>query len=152
MRSTVPLSILLSACAAPSRYTAGRVAATAVPRVLEQLAGVWNGRLQGCDSDAGTPFALLQGGTEGSPIVGQFAFTGSPGRPAPVQLLEASAATYVALVGPYVDPATDAQVVTVIEARMAGDRLHGTYRTQPLSGGPATTGRFVAARSQLAAA
>ncbi|MFL5578268.1 MAG: hypothetical protein ACJ79S_20130 [Gemmatimonadaceae bacterium] len=152
MRPTVPLSILLSACAAPSRYAAGRLAAASLPRALEQLAGVWNGRLYRGDADVGTPFSLLQGGTADSPVVGQFALSTAPGRPAPVQLLEASAATYVALVGPYADPVTDAQVVTVIETRKVGDRLHGTYRTQPLSGGRATGGRVVAARSRLAAA
>ena len=156
MRSTIPLAHLLSACAAPSRYAAQaayaarRAASSRVPQALANLAGIWHGRLLGDGAGGGTPFSLLQGDADDAGVVAQVAFAGAA--TAPVQLLEASATTYVALVGPYRDARSGREVVTVLEGRRVGDRLHGTYRAQPLSGGPATVGRFVAHRSCLAAA
>ena len=138
MRPTVPLAIQLATCPAPA--------------VMATLAGLWNGKLFLAGEEEGTPFSLLQDGcaSEGE-AVGRLAFTGTEATPAEIQLLEASATTYVALVGPYHDPASNAEMLTVLEARRAGNRLYGTYRARPVRGGRATEGRFVAVRSDLAA-
>lgn len=157
MLTTVPVAFPLPARAASARDATGgsptlppaRIAPA--PPVMARLAGVWNGTLYHADAAGGTPFSLLQEDTVDGAVVGRLAFTGTRMRVADVQLLEASATTYVALVGPYYDPAADAQMVTVLEGRTAGDRLYGTYRVQPVTGGRATEGRFVAMKSQRAA-
>lgn len=135
-----------------NQRSAGRVDTCPAPQVVANLSGLWKGTLFGAGDDAETPFSLHQERerAEGA-VVGQLAFTGSQAAPANVQLLEASATTYVALVGPYYDPKSNAEMVTVLEARTTGDRLYGTYSVRPLSGGRAAQGRFVAVRSARAA-
>ena len=151
MQPTVPLAIELATQSVNNR-DGGRPAMCSTPQVMNDLSGVWTGTLFLSGEEGGTPFSLQQGGcvAEGD-SAGRLAFTGTRVAPAEVQLLEASATTYVALVGPYQDPASNAEMVTVLEARRAGDRLYGTYRVRPVTGGRATEGRFVAVRSGLAA-
>ena len=151
MRPNVPLAIRLATHAVKFR-DGGRQAMCPTPQVIDDLSGIWTGTLVLSGEEGGTPFSLQQGGcaAEGD-VAGRLDFTGAAGAAAAVQLLEASATTYVALVGPYQDPATNAELVTVLEARRAGDRLYGTYRVRPLTGGRATEGRFEAVRSKLAA-
>ena len=131
---------------------AGRASPCPAPQVMANLSGLWQGTLFRAGDEAETPFSLHQERerTEGA-VVGQLAFSGSEAAPANVQLLEASATTYVALVGPYYDPTSNAEMVTVLEARTTGDRLYGTYSVRPVTGGRAAQGRFVAVRSARAA-
>ena len=153
MRPNATLAVRLAATHVVNIRDAARAPMCAAPQVLDDLSGIWTGTLVGPGEKEGTPFSLQQGGcaTEGG-ATGRLDFTGTEGAPAEVKLLEASATTYVALVGPYQDPATNAELVTVLEARRAGDRLYGTYRVRPVTGGRATTeGRFEAVRSELAA-
>lgn len=151
MRQNVPPTIDLAASSVNIR-DGERPAMCATPQVIEGLSGTWTGTLVGSGEREGTPFSLQQGGCDaGGDATGRLAFPGAEVAPAEVQLLEASATTWVALVGPYQDPATNAELVTVLEARRAGDRLYGTYRVRPVGGGRATEGRFEAVRSELAA-
>lgn len=151
MPPTVPLAIQLTAYAAGQRG-AERVDTCPAPQVMRSLSGLWQGTLFRSGEEGKTPFSLLQEGDRArSAVVGRLAFTGTQVAPADVQLLEASATTYVALVGPYYDPTSNAEMVTVLEARRAGDRLYGTYRARPVTGGRSTEGHFVALRSPLAA-
>jgi hypothetical protein len=151
MRPNVPLAIRL-ATHAVKIHDGARSAMCPTPQVIDGLSGIWTGTLVLSGEKEGTPFSLQQGGcaVEGD-AAGRLDFTDAAGAAAEVQLLEASATTYVALVGPYQDPATNAELVTVLEARRAGDRLYGTYRVRPVTGGRATEGRFEAVRSELAA-
>ena len=152
MRSTKPLAALFTRVATTDNTLASRSVGP-LPQAVANLAGSWEGTLYLTDADIGIRFALVQGGTADDPAaVGQLAFAGGEEAPAAVQLLEASATTYVALVGPYIDPVTAMETVTVLEGRVTGDRLYGTYRARAVSGGHAIEGRFVAVRSQRAAA
>ena len=146
MRSIPPLATPIT------RAAAGRSSVGSVPQVVANLAGLWEGTLFSADADIGIPFSLRHDDTAEGAAVGQLAFTGRVSGPADDHLLEASATTYVALVGPYYDPAAAEEVVTVLEGRTAGDRLYGTYCARPVSGAHATEGRFVAVRSRRAAA
>lgn len=152
MRPTAPFAIQLVDRETTYVRDGGQGAMCPAAQVMASLSGLWSGTLFVTGEDEGTPFSLHQGGcaTEGD-VVGRLAFTGTQRAPAEVQLLEASATTYVALVGPYHDPASNAQMLTVLEARRTGDRLYGTYRVRPVMGGRTTEGRFVAIRSGLAA-
>lgn len=170
MCPSVPLSVLRSTFVASARDSrpagAGRRATTlVVPHAVSGMAGVWDGALYPNDGRAAASFSLLQSvsadaarGAGG--VIGRVAF---PGRDdsvaADVRLLEASATTYVALVGPYYDAAADAQVMLLLEARRSGDRMWGTYRVRRTteSGGRVADercvdGRFVAVRSRHVAA
>ena len=151
MRQNVPLAIRLAPHGVRI-HDGVRPAMCPTPQVMDDLSGIWTGTLVLSGENEGTPFSLQQGGcaAEGD-AAARLAFTGAGVAPAEVQLLEASATTYVALVGPYQDPATNIELVTVLEARRAGDRLYGTYRVRPVTGGRATEGRFEAVRSGLAA-
>ena len=152
MLPTIPLAIQLAHDDAVQRG-AVRLDVCSAPPAMRDLSGLWQGTVFREGETSGTPFSLVQDGDDRSPhaVVGRLAFTGAEAAPANVQLLEASATTFVALVGPYRDPASNAEVVTVFEARRAGDRLYGTYRARPTTGGRATDGHFVATRSALAA-
>ena len=152
MPPTIPLPIPLAHYDADQRGTV-RLDVCPAPPVMRGLSGLWQGTVFRAGESAGTPFSLLQEADDRSPdgVVGRLAFTGADDAPANVQLLEASATTFVALVGPYRDPASNAEVVTVLEARRAGDRLYGTYRAHPTTGGRVTDGHFVATRTALAA-
>jgi len=158
------LPIVKRATHAPSHETANetenarpphdRVDGCPAPQVMSNLSGLWKGTLISAADDAETPFSLHQEKeqTEGA-VIGRLAFAGPQPASADVQLLEASATTYVALVGPYYDPASNAEMVTVLEARTNGDRLYGTYSVRPSIGGRRTAqGRFVATRSSSSAA
>jgi hypothetical protein len=151
MRQNVPLTISIAASGV-NNHDGGRPTMCPAPQAVEGLTGTWTGTLVLSGEGTGIPFSLQQGGcaAEGD-AAGRLDFTGTAGARVEVQLLEASATTYVALVGPYQDPATNAELVTVLEARRAGDRLYGTYRVRPVDGGRATEGRFEAVRSERAA-
>ena len=146
--NVVPLAIRLATEGVKVR-DGNRAPMCSTPQVMDDLSGVWTGTLVLSGENEGTPFSLQQGGcaTEGG-VTGRLDFTGTQGAPAEVKLLEASATTYVALVGPYQDPATNAELLTVLEARRAGDRMYGTYRVRPVTGGRATEGRFEAIRTE----
>lgn len=156
MCPTLPITNLRSTRSQHARDSHGRRAAVMVPLPLSGFAGVWEGALYRDGSAVGLPFSLLQSvvaDASGSGGVGHVAF---PGRDdsvaADVTLLEASATTYVALVGPYYDATLDAQVVMLLDARRAGDRMTGTYRVRVVAGGHCVDGHFVAVKSRRAAA
>ena len=150
MRPNVPLAIRL-ATHPVNIHDGGRPGLCATPQVMDDLSGIWTGTLVLSGEREGTPFSLQQGGCAADgDAVGRLDFRDAAGARAEVQLLEASATTYVALVGPYQDPATHTELLTVLEARRAGNRLYGTYRVRPVTGGRATEGRFEAVRSEAA--
>ena len=155
MCPTLPITTVRPWQSTRARELHGRRAAT-VPRPISDFAGVWEGALYPDGSAAGLPFSLLQSvvvDASGGGGVGRVAF---PGRDdsvaADVTLLEASATTYVALVGPYYDASFDAQVVMLLDARRSGERMVGSFRVRVVAGGRCVDGRFVAVKSRRAAA
>lgn len=96
--------------------------------VVAALAGSWRGRLQDAPG-AVESFNLERATTERVP--GQvFLFTTPAGVAAGVRLLEAADRAFVAMVGPYFDPAEGAMVVTVLEGTCEPDRLEGAFHTR----------------------
>ena len=152
----LPITGLRSTKSAHARDLVGRHASN-VPLPLSDFAGVWEGALYRDGSAVGLPFSLLQSvvadASRGGGGVGRVAFAGRDDSvAADVTLLAASAATYVALVGPYYDAAFDAQVVMLLDARRSGDRMTGSFRVRVVAGGGCVDGRFVAVKSRRAAA
>lgn len=168
MRPALPVVLLPTGATTPAHEPARRQpAAYVAPSLALSFAGVWDGALYADESGASVAFSLMQNGAgpqprsasadDGAaqnPIVGRAAFAGRDDAvAAAVRLLEASATTYVALVGPYYDAAADAQVVTLLDGRRSGERMWGTFRTRPVAGGAAAVeGRFVAVKTLRAAA
>jgi len=156
MCPALPAAVLLSTHAEPARERTGRRLAAAVPQVVSGFAGVWNGVLYRDEHEAGVPFSLLQNvvvDARSGGAVGHVAFaTNRDSVAAEVRLLEASATTYVALVGPYYDADAGAQVVALLEARRAGDRMWGSYQVRAVEGGYCVGGSFVAVKARRAAA
>ena len=97
-------------------------------KVVTALAGSWLGRLQDAQG-AAESFNLEQESLERVP--GQvFLYTTPTGVAAGMRLLEASDRSFVALIGPYFDPAEGAMVVTVLEGGCEPGRLEGTFHTR----------------------
>ncbi len=102
-----------------------------LPGVARALTGAWRGRMFRAGEDAGTPFTLIRRPTADATVAGRFLFFATKDvAPTGVKLLEASHSSFVALVGPYYDPAEDAEVVTVLEGRRVGEELQGTFVTR----------------------
>ena len=118
------------------------------PNIVRDLAGTWRGQMLATDADVSTPFTLLRDTSADSAVIGRFLFFSTPQvAPTGVRLLEASYSTFVAMIGPYYDPAERADVVTVLEGRRQDSRLSGTFTTRLVRGmRTVRTGRFVASR------
>ena len=125
-----------------------RAAMARRPNIVRDLAGTWRGQMLASDADVSTPFTLLRDTSADSAVIGRFLFFSTPQvAPTGVRLLEASYSTFVAMIGPYYDPAERADVVTVLEGRRQDGRLSGTFTTRLVRGmRTVRTGRFVASR------
>ena len=122
------------------------------PAIMAEMAGLWRGQFMDAESSVSTPFTLIRDASVDASVAGRFLFfTSRDVPPTGVKLLEASQTTFVALIGPYYDPAENAEVVTLLEGRRDGDRLLGKYNTRLVRGWRRTrNGRFAALRSEQA--
>jgi hypothetical protein len=118
------------------------------PAIMQALSGVWRGQLMASDADVSVPFTLIRDASADAAVVGRFLFFSTRDvPPTGVKLLEASYSTFVAMVGPYFDPAQDAEVVTILEGRRVDNRLTGKFNTKLVRGWrQVASGKFVAAR------
>ena len=100
------------------------------PSAIAALAGTWRGQF--IDDDGTTEsFMLLRDSTPDSAVAGRFLFFSTPTvAPTGVRLLDANERTFVALVGPYFDPAEGAEVITVLEGVRTGKTIEGRYHTR----------------------
>jgi hypothetical protein len=117
------------------------------PSAVAALAGTWRGETID-ENGAAEPFTLLRDGSSDASVVGRFLFFATRDvAPTGVKLLEASGATFVALIGPYYDPRVNAEVVTVFEGTRNGAVLEGSFHTR-VHGWRDTirSGRFTATR------
>jgi hypothetical protein len=114
--------------------------------VVEALAGSWRGRLS--DARGGAESFNLEREALDHRVPGQvFLFTTPTGIAAGMRLLEANERTFVALIGPYFDPAEGGMVVTVLEGTCEPGRLSGTFHTRRYNWRDTLrTGHFIAAR------
>ena len=121
------------------------------PAIMQALSGLWRGQLMASDAEVSTPFTLIRDASADASVVGRFLFFSTRDvPPTGVKLLEASQSTFVALVGPYFDPAEDAEVFTIFEGRRVDYRISGRFTTRLARGRrPARSGRFVATRADL---
>ncbi|MGQ0764758.1 MAG: hypothetical protein ACT4OZ_03735 [Gemmatimonadota bacterium] len=119
------------------------------PSGLAAFAGTWRGELRGengqCES-----FTLLRDASADSAVAGRFLFYVSHEvAPTGVRLLEASASSFVALIGPYYDPRHATEMVTVLEGVRRGDELAGEFYTRVRGvRDNVRSGRFVAVRAE----
>jgi len=99
--------------------------------VVAALQGSWRGRLTDTRGSAES-FNLEREAVDQVP--GQvFLFTTPTGVAAGMRLLEAGERAFVALIGPYFDPAEGARVVTVLEGTCEPGRLTGAFHTRRYS-------------------
>ena len=152
MRSpfAVALALTLAACARPMMNVSATPPIRPDSDVAASLEGTWYGTVDANDSVGA--FSLTQLGSIDGTVVGRLAFSGSVIAPAEVKLVEATDSSYVALVGPYFDPAAETDVVARIEGRVDGDKLEGTFYAQPVAGGRMTKGKLLAVRAHAPAA
>lgn len=129
----------------PSRSDARR------PAEVAALAGTWRGEMV---DEAGNreAFTLLRDGSNDAAVAGRFLFFVTRDvSPTGVKLLEASNASFVAMIGPYFDPREDGEVVTIFEGHRDGTTIEGTFYSR-LHGWRDTlrSGRFSAKRADTA--
>jgi hypothetical protein len=100
------------------------------PSAVAALAGTWRGET--IDEQGNREaFTLLRDTSSDASVVGRFLFFATRDvAPTGVKLLEASEASFVALVGPYYDPRDDAEVVTIFEGTRRGADIQGTFYTR----------------------
>ncbi len=100
------------------------------PSELAALAGTWRGEFVP-EGGVAQPFTLIRDTSSDAAVAGRFLFFVTRTiAPTGVKLLEAANASFVALIGPYYDPAEDAEVVTVLEGTRCEGRIEGTFHTQ----------------------
>ena len=114
--------------------------------VIAALAGSWRGRLT--DTRGGAESFNLEREVMDHRVPGQvFLYSTPTGVAAGMRLLEASERSFVALIGPYFDPAEGALVVTVLEGNIEPGRLSGTFHTRRYNWRETLrTGQFTATR------
>jgi hypothetical protein len=119
---------------------------TSRPDVVAALAGSWRGRLS--DARGAAESFNLEREALDHRVPGQvFLFTTPTGIAAGMRLLEANEHAFVALIGPYFDPAEAAMVVTVLEGQCEPGRLEGTFQTRRYNWRETLrTGQFSASR------
>jgi hypothetical protein len=120
------------------------------PPIMSGLAGLWRGHLMAADENVSIPFTLIRDASVDASVVGRFLFFSTKDvPPTGVKLLEASQSTFVALVGPYFDPAENGEVVTVFEGRRVDGKISGKFNTRLVRGyRQIRTGKFVAIRAE----
>lgn len=100
--------------------------------VVAALHGSWRGRLT--DDHGEAESFNLECENRDLQVPGQVClFTTPTGIAAGVRLLEAGERAFVALIGPYFDPAEATMVVTVLEGTCEPGRLSGTFHTRRYS-------------------
>lgn len=119
------------------------------PAGLAAFAGTWRGELRG-DTGPCESFTLLRDASANSTVAGRFLFYVSHEvAPTAVRLLEASASSFVALIGPYYDPRQGNEMITVLEGIRRGDELTGEFHTRRRGARDnVRSGRFVAVRAE----
>ena len=121
------------------------------PAAISGLAGTWRGET--VDEQGNTEvFTLLRDGSSDAMVAGRFLFFATRHiAPTGVRLLEASARSFVALVGPYYDPQLNAELMTVFEGVRRGDTVEGWFYSR-MKGWrePVRSGRFKACRADTA--
>jgi hypothetical protein len=128
VRTLLCLSLVVAAACAREKPQAAVNAAT-------RYAGDWAGRSVQSASDTGVPFAShMTAGPDGT-LSGTVAFTGSDTAAVALRVVEASDSAIVFEIGPYHNPAANADAITRFEGRLAGDSLWGSYVTLPTVGG-----------------
>ena len=97
--------------------------------VIGALSGAWRGRLT--DNHGTAESFNLEREAVDHYVPGQvFLFSTPTGIAAGMRLLEAGERAFVALIGPYFDPAEATMVVTVLEGTIEPDRLTGEFHTR----------------------
>jgi hypothetical protein len=129
----------------PSRLDARRQAP------LGALAGNWRGEMILDGTGESVPFTLLRDQSSDAAVTGRFLFFATKDvAPTGMKLLEASNATFVALVGPYYCPRENADVMTVFEGTRSGDHIEGTFYTRGQNWrNTLRSGRFTATKGAL---
>ena len=114
--------------------------------VVCALSGSWRGRLT--DGHGSTESFNLEREAVEHYVPGQvFLFTTPGGIAAGLRLLEAGDRAFVALIGPYFDPAEGALVVTVLEGTCEPGRIEGEFHTRRYNWRDTLrSGRFTATR------
>ena len=149
MRSLFALSAIVAlSCARPS-LDLDTAPARPDASVASAVAGLWSGTVYESEADPGSPFTLVQVRRADGTLGGQMAFAGARIPLADVMVIEATADSYVALVGPYRSALASGDVVARIEASRVGDTLTGTLYARSVNGGRAYRGRFTAERTPL---
>lgn len=98
---------------------------------LGALSGNWRGEMILDETGESVPFTLLRDQSSDAVVAGRFLFFATRDiAPTGMKLLEASNATFVALVGPYFCPRENAEVMTVFEGTRSGDQIEGTFYTR----------------------
>jgi len=116
--------------------------------LVNDLAGAWRGRLID-DTGRAESFNLHRDDADHR-LPGQFHLFSTPdGLVAGARLLEASERSCVVLVGPYLDPATQLTVVTLLEACHEPGWMEGTFCTRHHGDRTVVrTGRFTATHGE----
>lgn len=97
------------------------------PSAVAALAGTWRGQLVDENGKA-EAFTLLRDTSSDAAVAGRFLFFVTRDiAPTGIRLLEASAAAFVALLGPYYDPRENGDVITVFEGMRRGATIEGTW-------------------------
>lgn len=100
--------------------------------VVAALQGSWRGRLT--DARGAAESFNLEREAVDYHVPGQvFLFTTPTGIVAGMRLLEAGERAFVALIGPYFDPAEGTMLVTVLEGTYEPGRLTGAFHTRRYS-------------------
>jgi hypothetical protein len=121
------------------------------PAVVAALSGTWRGEMIDGNGQR-EPFTLLRDASVDAAVVGRFLFFATRDvSPTGVRLLEASEATFAALIGPYFDPRDNAEVMTVFEGIRRDNIIEGTFYTRVQTWRDTVRqGRFVAKRADTA--
>jgi hypothetical protein len=118
------------------------------PAVVAALSGTWRGEMID-EKGQRESFTLLRDGSIDAAVVGRFLFFATRDvAPTGVKLLEASEATFAALIGPYFDPRENAEVMTVFEGIRRDNVIEGTFYTRVQTWRDTVRqGRFLAKRA-----
>jgi hypothetical protein len=121
------------------------------PTAVAALSGTWRGEMID-EHGHHEAFTLLRDASVDAAVVGRFLFFATRDvAPTGVKLLEASEATFAALIGPYFDPRENAEVMTVFEGIRRDAVIEGTFYTRVQTWRDTVRqGRFVAKRTDNA--
>jgi hypothetical protein len=99
-------------------------------RLQDVVHGTWRGEFVD-QSGTSRAFAFLRDRSNDAAITGRMMFFVTKDvAPTGVKLLDASAKSFVAMVGPYFDPRENADVITVFEGTRVGHAVAGAFYTR----------------------